>query len=92
MERIISSSISLFILILTLSIVLPSLITYSTPSPENGLSECVKLVGDAAMNGWLITLSSISPDGATLVINETIKVDIYVVDGEFKCIEVASHT
>lgn len=90
MERIISSFISFIILILTLAVVLPALLAYPSPSSEDGLTECMVLLGDAVENGWLITLISISPDEATLLINGTIEIKLYVIDGELMCTEVAS--
>lgn len=88
-ERIVSSLLSLILIILSLSILLPFLLMHNGVSYDSGLNECLLILGDAVENGESIALVSKSVDRAVLLVNDTYKIEILVNEGELICIEEA---
>ena len=92
MERIVSSLLSLTLIILSLSIILPALLMHSGVRFESGLSKCISILSDAVENRESITVISKSDERIVLLVNETYRIEIFTREGELICTVEASPT
>jgi len=92
LERIISTVLSLTVIILALSTIIPALFMYSGGRMESGLNKCITILSRAAEENLSIDIVSKWEGGAVLLINDSYEIKMYVEGGELICIVEASPT